>query len=301
MIGPNIKKLRLQHGLTQKNLADKLFVSAQAVSRWENDGVEPSISTILELAKIFGVTADEILNPQDATAQKVEEAQGTVDNGTEKTTPKEELAPSKIEIKVQEHPKVEIKAQEPTKHMLALCEACNSPIYNKNEIVRENGKIICTKCHKERECKKQETIIADAKKRRSRSFIFGILASAVGFIITIAIWNHPLANSTTHTVSILLSLAMFTFVSCCVLNNNFVGELFLRVASWSIKAPGLIFTLDIDGCLWFIAMKILIAVLGFLLGVFMFCLALVLGAIASVFVYPYAIVVNYKRPEDTYF
>jgi len=159
MIGPNIKKLRLQHGLTQKNLADKLFVSAQAVSRWENDEVEPSISTILELAKIFGVTADEILNPQDATAQKVEEAQGTVDNGTEKTTPKEELAPSKIEIKVQEHPKVEIKAQEPTKHMLALCEACNSPIYNKNEIVRENGKIICTKCHKERECKSKKQLL----------------------------------------------------------------------------------------------------------------------------------------------
>ena len=61
MIGANIKKLRLQHGMTQKNLADKLFVSAQAVSRWENDEVEPSIGTILELAKIFGVTADEIL------------------------------------------------------------------------------------------------------------------------------------------------------------------------------------------------------------------------------------------------
>lgn len=291
MIGPNIKKLRLQHGLTQKNLADKLFVSAQAVSRWENDEVEPSISTILELAKIFGVTADEILNPQDATAQKVEEPQNAVNDQKEEPAPKEEIKP----------PKVEVKVQEPPKQMLALCEACNSPIYNKNEIVRENGKIICTKCHKERGRKKQETIIADAKKRRRRSFIFGILASVVGFIITIAIWNHPLANSTTHTVSILLSLAMFTFVSCCVLNNNFVGELFLRVASWSIKAPGLIFTLDIDGCLWFIAMKILIAVLGFLLGVFMFCLALVLGAIASVFVYPYAIVVNYKRPEDTYF
>ena len=53
MIGANIKKLRMQHGMTQKNLADKLFVSAQAVSRWENNEVEPSISTILELAKIF--------------------------------------------------------------------------------------------------------------------------------------------------------------------------------------------------------------------------------------------------------
>ena len=37
MIGGNIKKLRLEQGMTQKNLADKLFVSAQAVSRWENN------------------------------------------------------------------------------------------------------------------------------------------------------------------------------------------------------------------------------------------------------------------------
>ena len=53
MIGANIKRLRTQHGMTQKNLADKLFVSAQAVSRWENDEVEPSIGTIMDLAKIF--------------------------------------------------------------------------------------------------------------------------------------------------------------------------------------------------------------------------------------------------------
>ena len=61
MIGATIKKLRVQQGMTQKNLADKLFVSAQAVSRWENNEVEPSIGTITEMAKIFGVTADEIL------------------------------------------------------------------------------------------------------------------------------------------------------------------------------------------------------------------------------------------------
>ena len=61
MIGNNIKRLRTERGMTQKALADKLFVSAQAVSRWENNEVEPSITTLTELAKIFGVSADEIL------------------------------------------------------------------------------------------------------------------------------------------------------------------------------------------------------------------------------------------------
>ena len=40
MIGNNIKRLRTERGMTQKALADKLFVSAQAVSRWENNEVE---------------------------------------------------------------------------------------------------------------------------------------------------------------------------------------------------------------------------------------------------------------------
>ena len=62
MIGNNIKRLRTQRGMTQKNLADRLFVSPQAVSRWENNEVEPSLGTITEMAKIFNVTTDEILN-----------------------------------------------------------------------------------------------------------------------------------------------------------------------------------------------------------------------------------------------
>ena len=70
MIGANIKRLRVHQGMTQKNLADKLFVSAQAVSRWENDEVEPSISTILEISKIFGVSVDEILGVETKETPK---------------------------------------------------------------------------------------------------------------------------------------------------------------------------------------------------------------------------------------
>ena len=55
MIGDNIRALRTEKGMTQKEIADRLFVTAQAVSRWENGEVEPSLNTIMELAKIFGV------------------------------------------------------------------------------------------------------------------------------------------------------------------------------------------------------------------------------------------------------
>ncbi|MEG0529417.1 MAG: helix-turn-helix transcriptional regulator, partial [Bacilli bacterium] len=43
MIGDNIRRLRLKNGFTQKELAEKLFVTGQAVSRWENGDVEPSL------------------------------------------------------------------------------------------------------------------------------------------------------------------------------------------------------------------------------------------------------------------
>ena len=61
MISDNIKELRKQKGLTQKELADLLHVTSQAVSRWEMGNVEPSVDTIVNMAKIFEVTTDEII------------------------------------------------------------------------------------------------------------------------------------------------------------------------------------------------------------------------------------------------
>ena len=60
LIGENIKNYRIEKGMTQKELADKLFVTAQAVSRWENNEVEPSLNTIVILAEIFEVSVDEL-------------------------------------------------------------------------------------------------------------------------------------------------------------------------------------------------------------------------------------------------
>ena len=60
-IGKFIAVLRKANGLTQRELADKLFVSDKTVSRWERDECEPELSLIPPLAEIFGITADELL------------------------------------------------------------------------------------------------------------------------------------------------------------------------------------------------------------------------------------------------
>lgn len=60
-IGNRISKYRKEKGLTQEELANLLGVSAQAVSKWENDVSCPDISLLPQLCKVLGVSADELL------------------------------------------------------------------------------------------------------------------------------------------------------------------------------------------------------------------------------------------------
>lgn len=57
-----ILSLRKQAGLSQEELAEKLGVSRQAVSRWEVGSAQPDASNVLQLSKLFAVTADYLLN-----------------------------------------------------------------------------------------------------------------------------------------------------------------------------------------------------------------------------------------------
>lgn len=60
-IGAKMRRLRLDKGLTQEQLAEVFGVSAQAVSRWENDQAYPDIALLPGLAMYYGTTVDEIL------------------------------------------------------------------------------------------------------------------------------------------------------------------------------------------------------------------------------------------------
>lgn len=59
--GENLQYLRKKNGITQEDLADKLDVTRQTVSKWEQDGNYPETEKILKLCKMFGVTMDELL------------------------------------------------------------------------------------------------------------------------------------------------------------------------------------------------------------------------------------------------
>ena len=61
-IGKRIAQLRKEKNLTQEDLAQMMEVSAQAVSKWENDLTCPDIFSLPKLAKILEVTVDELLS-----------------------------------------------------------------------------------------------------------------------------------------------------------------------------------------------------------------------------------------------
>lgn len=61
-IGSRITNLRKQQGFTQYELADKLYVTHQAVSKWENGKSIPSIEILYELTKLFDVSIDYLLD-----------------------------------------------------------------------------------------------------------------------------------------------------------------------------------------------------------------------------------------------
>ena len=59
-IGQNIRRLRLANGITQRQLAYKLRVSMQAVSKWEREQAYPDLTLLVPIARFFGVTLDEL-------------------------------------------------------------------------------------------------------------------------------------------------------------------------------------------------------------------------------------------------
>ena len=76
MLSDNIRNLRKSNNMSQDDLAEKLGVSRQSVSLWENGQTQPTVENIIALTKIFNVTANELLDEgtdtADDTAQQAE-------------------------------------------------------------------------------------------------------------------------------------------------------------------------------------------------------------------------------------
>ncbi len=63
--GEKLKKLRSDHQLTQDELAEKIYVTRTAISKWETDKGYPSIDSLKQLSNLFEVSIDELISDSD--------------------------------------------------------------------------------------------------------------------------------------------------------------------------------------------------------------------------------------------
>lgn len=69
-IADKIKKLRKDNNMTQEDLAEKLNVSRQTISKWETNVVIPDADNIVSICKLFNITTDELLDYKIQSVQK---------------------------------------------------------------------------------------------------------------------------------------------------------------------------------------------------------------------------------------
>lgn len=72
-IGNKINQLRKLSGMTQEQLAEKLNVSRQTISKWEAGGTSPDLDSIVKVSKIFHVSLDDLLAEGESDVTKNDE------------------------------------------------------------------------------------------------------------------------------------------------------------------------------------------------------------------------------------
>lgn len=264
-----LKELRTASGLTQRELAEQMHVSFQTISKWESGINEPDFATLKELAKVLSTTTSELLG---------EEPTPVVETGG---------------------------GEQPATTSIGCCSECGTSIsgnskYHRVEKVSPSGVkeivLVCDKCYlaHENSVNKRikdinESIKKDEKRfvhrSRSKSLIAGIIVGVLGAIATLVfcIINYSSYGIGTTIVAPLLIGYTLLATIYCLFSDTYISDVFLDVAGWSIKFPGLIFSFDLDGLAWLIVMKIAFAILGFLISVGVFLLAVAISALLSFF------------------
>ena len=84
-IGKKLKNARIEAGLTQEKAAEKIDVSRQTISNWENEKSYPDIISVIALSDLYSVSLDELLKGDQKMAEHLEESTNVVKSNKELT------------------------------------------------------------------------------------------------------------------------------------------------------------------------------------------------------------------------
>lgn len=269
-IGAKILALRKARGVTQADLGVYLNISYQAVSKWERDESCPDFETLSRVAQFFGVP---ITYFEKGGETAVTVAVPTAESG---------------------------------RVMLGVCKECGKVVYEGDEAV--STPLTCKKCHTEimeRKARLERQKVEAAKKEaerqqkereykaaarreaiirsRNRGLIWGGIVAGLLLVLTIV---SAIKDKDFGLIVGAFIFALFAF--------TFVSQLFWDGAVFDctlagghiIGTPGIIFTFDLDGFIFLIAMKILFAILR----MFVWILTVVVCALAAIIISPFTFV-----------
>ena len=265
--GEKIAALRKSKGMTQAEIGTELNVTFQAVSKWERGESYPDFDTMSKLAKLFGVPLSYF---EDGNDEKNE------------TSATAAVAPDR-------------------QVMLGVCKECGKTVFEGEEDTVEPV-LVCKKCaerkRQELKCAEEEENrkkqieeqrrIDEAHKIRNRGLIWsGIIIGTILICCMIG-----LVNNSKYIVYILIGMAV-----ALVFGYPFVAQLFWEgvisdIALFGGKIvgmPGVIFDLSLDGVMFLIAVKVLFAVIRFLIWLATFIAAASVAMVISPFTFPFAL------------
>ena len=283
-LGKKLSNYRKLSGMTQQQLGDRLNLSSQAISKWENDLAEPDLGTLRTLARIYRVTVDELLDISEANPIGAKEQPHALD-----TEAVAEAISERIE----------------TSRIIGFCKSCGITVTEENVGTR-TGIIKCSECsereRRKAERERQERLRAEEEarkaaleeqKRRINRLRFirkkSLKTAAIPAAILLLLGIIAFINSLEFGVILVVipPAALAYCFTAMLFYDTPVTSVIANMCTASVRWPGLIFEWSIDGFIWLICMKLLFAVLGFLIGLISALLGIAIGLLISPFVFVY--------------
>lgn len=271
-LSENISAYRKSCNLTQKELGDLLNVTAQAVSKWENGQAEPDASTMTKLSEIFKISTDKLLGIETPAHEAV---------AAEVAAPAAPVTPA------------------PQKLICGNCKTCKKPLSLEEAVIinHRTGErdIYCKECNQKRIVNEQRARNSaeyyEHKRTTTKSFIWGAVAGVIGlavFLIVVLTDAEMKSDGLYVGVAVVMGVSFFTFVTQ-MFWDGFIDDMFFFFLK-SFKMPGVIFTLDLDGIIFLILVKVFGAILSVLLSVVFFLIGLIITPLFSLVIFPFALI-----------
>ena len=80
MYGKRIKECRIEKGLTQTELAEKLSTTQSTIGKYEREELQPNIDTLIQICRLFEVSADYLIGLEDDTGSKIYTNKNHIEN-----------------------------------------------------------------------------------------------------------------------------------------------------------------------------------------------------------------------------